>query len=273
LESGPDDLVTRPVGASLVGEAALTSRHFALAVEELSLNAWPSLQTVLYDGWLLRLSRGYTRRANSINPIYGSTLPLDEKIRYCERVYSDRGQDAVFKISPAVQPTDLDAALEERGYGYEAPTSVQVVDLSDVESGSDEAITLECRLEPVWITDFCRLNAIPERHVATMTAMLDSIAPSTCFATLHHEGEVAAVGMAVRERDHVGLFDIVTAPHWRRQGIGRRLVLELLRWGKDGGAGYGYLQVMTSNTPALHLYEKLGFRQAYRYGYRVRSHV
>ena len=46
-----------------------------------------------------------------------------------------------------------------------------------------------------------------------MTAMLGSIVPPTCFATLYHEGEVAAVGMAVGEREHVGLFDIVTAPH------------------------------------------------------------
>ena len=39
-------------------------------LEELALNAWTSIQTVVYDGWLIRFSNGYTKRANSVNPIY-----------------------------------------------------------------------------------------------------------------------------------------------------------------------------------------------------------
>ena len=38
-------------------------------LEELSMNALPALQTMLYGGWVLRFANGYTRRANSINPI------------------------------------------------------------------------------------------------------------------------------------------------------------------------------------------------------------
>ena len=49
-------------------------------LEELSINAWPSLQTMLYDGWVLRFSDGYTKRANSSNPLYGGVLSVDEKI-------------------------------------------------------------------------------------------------------------------------------------------------------------------------------------------------
>ena len=41
----------------------MTSSRF---IEELTLNAWPPLQTQLYDGWLLGFSGGYTRRANSV---------------------------------------------------------------------------------------------------------------------------------------------------------------------------------------------------------------
>src|SRR5437868_6694718 len=53
-------------------------------IEELTLNAWPPLQSMLYDGWLLGFSHGYTRRANSVQSLYPSSLPLDEKIAICE---------------------------------------------------------------------------------------------------------------------------------------------------------------------------------------------
>ena len=55
--------------------------------EEITLNAWPALQTVLMDGWVVRFANGYTKRANSVNPLYPSTQPLKRKIEACERLY------------------------------------------------------------------------------------------------------------------------------------------------------------------------------------------
>jgi N-acetylglutamate synthase len=67
--------------------------------EELSLDAWLALQTKLYDGWILRFSNGYTKRSNSINPIYHSSLPLQEKIAKCEYEYQKQNLSVVFKLT------------------------------------------------------------------------------------------------------------------------------------------------------------------------------
>ena len=99
-------------------------------IEELALNAWPALQTLLLDGWVVRFANGYTRRANSVNPLYPSEQATDAKLRACEQLYRDRGLKVVFKMTAASQPDGLDAFLAAQGYEIDAPTSVQLMDLT-----------------------------------------------------------------------------------------------------------------------------------------------
>lgn len=242
------------------------------SLEEHSFNAWPALRIVHYDGWLLRFAKGYTRRANSVNPIYSSTLPLDDKISYCEDVYRQNEQDTIFKMTSAAQPPGLDVALDQRGYRKEAVTSVQTLCLKDIiEPGNAPgSVVLSPTLTDQWISDFCALHQQTQSHRATMALMLENIVPDTAYALIKDSNETVAVGMAVREGAWVGLFDIVTNPQCRGRGYGTTLMRYLLCWGKNEGAEHAYLQVMLDNAPALKLYDRLGFAEAYRYWYRVR---
>src|SRR6478672_4265852 len=106
-------------------------RCMILPLEERALNAWPALQTVHYDGWVLRFAAGYTRRANSVQPLYPGALPPAEKIAYCAAVYAGRGQPPIYKLTPAAQPAVLDQALADLGYRQEALTSVQTCALAE----------------------------------------------------------------------------------------------------------------------------------------------
>ena len=246
-------------------------------IEELTLNAWPSLETVLYDGWVLRFADGYTRRANSVNPLYPSSTPLEEKVAYCEAVYARRGLDTVFKLTDASEPPELDAFLEERGYGRDAETSVQVARIDRLAQQS-ESQTTEANAARVTVTDgppggwldaLCRWG-MPAHHVSTHAAILCAVVPATGFASLRLDGQIAAVGLAVLEREYVGLFDIATDPALRGRGLGTRVVSDLLRWGHERGARTGHLAVMCDNAAALRLYARFDLREVYRYWYRVR---
>lgn len=236
--------------------------------EEFSFRAWPALDSEHYDGWLLRFTQGYTRRANSINPIYGSTLPLDDKLAHCEQLYRDRGLAPCFKISPLVQPNGLDQVLTERGYQREVESRVMIAALSETSLSLDPKATLSLQLTERWLQDFITLNPSHAPHLETMRALFERIEGKTYFATMEHEGETASVGLGVAIGEVVGLFDIVTREDKRGHGLGRNLVSAILMAARVDGIKTAFLQVAADNAPAQRLYSKLGFRVFYPYWYR-----
>jgi hypothetical protein len=101
------------------------------ALETISFRGWPALESELHDGWLLRAANGYTGRANSINPLYGSSLSLDEKIAWCDAWYTARSIAPVYRLNDAMQPPDLDAQLAARGYRRFNESWVMVADIGE----------------------------------------------------------------------------------------------------------------------------------------------
>jgi len=242
--------------------------HDIRRLEELTLNAWPSLRQVVHDGWILRFSDGYTGRANSVQPLYEGALGLDDKVRFCEQQYSRLGMSTLFKLTNAAQPRELDAALESRGYRAFNLTSVQVAELRDQPDDLKAGLSTSENPTEAWITSFAAFRSLPEGHVRTLRGVLANIALPARFVTASEAGEVVACGMGVAEPPWVGLFDIGTRPDRRRRGHAMAVVRSILGWARGTGATRAYLQVMLENTPATALYAKLGFAETYRYWYR-----
>jgi GNAT superfamily N-acetyltransferase len=240
-------------------------------LEELGMNAWPSLQTALYDGWVLRFADGYTRRANSVHPLYPSSIGVEEKLRVCERFYQAKGLDVIFKMTSSAQPGNLDDVLAAKGYAANARTSVQVLNLGNVNQAPTQKTTLTESLSDEWLDAFCRLSSTSDRRKPALKQMLGNPVLTRCFASIHYQGQVIACGIGVLQEQYVGLFDIITEAGVRRQGFGKQLVLNILAWAKCGGAQTAYLQVMLNNDPALRLYSSLGFTEVYQYWYRIKS--
>ncbi len=246
--------------------------HYIRFIEEISLTALPAIQTVYYDGWVLRFAGGYTRRANSVNPLYLSTLDIDEKIRHCEKLYSAKKQPTCFKLTPTCFPADLDKQLAFHSYKEESGASIQTCDLTQLQAiPSTTSMALLPDVTDEWLSAYFELNGNPIRHMPIMRQILNSMTPQKCCAALYQGQQIVALGLGVQDRGYLGLFDIVTHAGFRRQGLGEQLMLTLLNWGKANGAQQAYLQVRTDNDPALALYEKLGFHEIYQYWYRTKE--
>jgi GNAT superfamily N-acetyltransferase len=240
-------------------------------IEELSINAWPALRQVVIDGWLLRFAEGYTRRCNSVQPLSCGTQELQRKIAMCGEEYARQGLPLIFKMTAAAQPRELDGVLARSGYKATAYTSVQTCQIDGRSSEAWRSVALWGRPPAEWLDRAAHFSRTSKSHRQVLSRILASIVQETWFGAIFEDGEMRACGLAVREGTWVGLFDIVTSPKHRRRGHARRLVDGLLDWAHSRGATHAYLQVMLDNDPALRLYERLGFQEAYQYWYRRRG--
>ncbi len=238
-------------------------------LEERTLTTWPALQTIFYDGWVIRFAKGHTRRSNSVIPLYESSLALQDKIDYCASVFRSRGQRVVFKLTAAAIPGELDSVLEQAGYAHEAETSVQVANLGNLDFTTGESVPISAQPDPDWIDACIRLNEMSVERGDAFRGMLANMVPPAAYAAIIVDGDIVAAGLGVYTPGYVAIYDIVTAEAYRNQGLGQRLTRNLLRWGHEQGAQRAFLQVVPENAPAMHLYARLGFQEVYRYWYRT----
>ncbi len=243
-------------------------------IEDLSLNAWPSHQIQVYDGWILRFSYFYTHRTNCVEQIGISCLPLEEKISECERVYRRWGTPCIFKISPLGDP-DLDGRLAARGYRIEHPVNVMTRDLTEAPAPGDvpEGLRVGDRVSEDWISALFRMKQVTDPdHLRVVPQMYAAIPKDEIAVSLTDEDSVIrATGLGILDRNVVGIYAIHVDPPLRRRGIASAIVGTILDEAFRGGARSAYLQAVSDNMPARTLYRRLGFSDLYRCWFRVKE--
>ncbi|WP_446430492.1 GNAT family N-acetyltransferase [Paenibacillus baekrokdamisoli] len=241
-------------------------------LEEYALNGWPAFKTMLDDGWLLRFADGYTKRSNSISPLYNQyEEDMINKIMRCEACYANAGLDTVFKMTPFA-PNGLDQLLEERGYTIVDPSSVKVLDnLNDITLPDVTEIEVEETLTSKWLDTLAVMHKLSDKNKAITNQLLSDSYLKHGYFILYHQSEPVACGLGVLEDHYVGLYDIITAEVQRNQGFGEQLILHILNWAKMNGATKSYLLVVQNNLPANKLYDKLNYQESYSYWYRVKK--
>jgi len=237
-------------------------------IEELSMNAWPSLQTVLYDGWVIRLSDGYGNRSNSINPIYGSSIEFEEKHEYCDKLFTHHNLQTTYKLTSFKEHEVIEDKLKKMNYQKINETSIQVCELNASSQQNYGGIITGDDFSGSWINSVIEFNKIEEKHIPVFKKILSNIAVEKIVVCKEIQNEIAGCGYGAIQGNFVGVFDIVVKENFRGKGYGREIVETILSEASKRGARRSYLQVMINNPVALHLYEKLGYKEIYRYWYR-----
>jgi N-acetylglutamate synthase len=246
-------------------------RFVIKTLEELSLNAWPALQTKLYDGWILRSANGYTKRSNSINPIYHSTLPLDDKIERCESEYQKQNLPVVFKLTEDSCPQGIDQELARRNYCRFDETAVRVLEMSRYRCRKLEGVLVENVFNDAWFMDFVNCsNLANEIYQRTAKEILHHILGEVIVVSKKIGDKTVGCGYGAIERGYIGIFDIVVDKDYRSKGFGQDIMDGILSVAADKRIENSYLSVVVGNIPAENLYQKLGFREIYRYWYRMK---
>ena len=243
-------------------------------IEDLSLNAWPSLQMELYDGWILRFSHFYTHRTNSVEQFGISSLTWREKIPHCEAVYRRWGTPAIFKITPLVSK-DFDYILEHRNYEIQHTTNVMVLNLEDaVLDAPINSVIISQSIQREWIDSLLALNGTTNAiHTAIVPTMYNAIAKDTICVFIQSHGVIIGTGLGIIDRDYVGVYAIHVREDYRKKGLARSICTCILKEGIKKGAKKAYLQVVAGNDPAFLLYQSLGFQSLYTNWFRVSNEI
>ena len=257
---------------SLNDDTERTAAIDLFRVEEAGLNALQTQRQLFYDGWLLRLSPGTAKRARSVNAHFGSSLPLVEKIAYCEGVYARHALPAIFRLTPMSRPPDLDGVLAARGYQAFGETLVQTLAMDCPPELPEQAddVVVEAPETDAFVDAVDRLRgSTPEQRDAHRERLVNSPLVKR-YALVRAGARVVCTAQVAIDGSLVGVFDVITAPDARGRGYATLACACLLSWAWQHGANVAYLQVLAENAPAIAAYRKFGFATAYTYHYRGR---
>jgi len=241
-------------------------------IEEAGLNVLQTQRQLFFDGWLLRLSPGVAKRGRSVNAHFGSSLPLEGKVAYCESLYAQHGLPTLFRITPWIHPSGLEAALAARGYQSFDGTLVQAVTLDRPPPLPDHAddVEVDSPDTPAFVEAVGDLRGSTPAQREAHRERLTNSPLGKRHAVVWAGGRVVCTAQAAVEGNLVGLFDVVTAESARRRGYATLACAWLLSWAWQHGAQAAYLQVSAANGPAIASYRKFGFATVYTYHYRGR---
>lgn len=247
----------------LAGKGAPQSLRI-LELEKISDATWNSDSVVEYGDWLLRISDGFTMRANSVLPIgkapFGNP-PTDIKaaVKHITELYRNNGLVPTFTL-PLPIYQELDDYLSELGWQVKVTAKYLVKDIASTDlnfaSKYDYQMSAKPGIEWLGLQNDFALEKIMNRYPAKYGALL-------------LDSKVIAVARVATLKKWALVTRLYVSPEFRGQGVARQLMQQLFSTAANDGASKIGLQVDVENIAALALYESMGFRHHHKIIYRV----
>lgn len=233
-------------------------------LEALSDTTWPADEINEIGKWRLRISDGFTMRANSVLPTgaapYGEPgLEITRAVEEVTEIYKRHGLTPTFTI-PLPVYEDLDRYLDQQGWEVKVGAEFLVNDIpAEIAATSSEfEIINSDSPSQQWLeiqSDFA-LERIMRNYPATYTE-------------IKSQGKTIARGRIATKGTWSLATRVFVSPEFRGRGIGNLLMRAMMSEARSGGATKIGLQVDVENGAALALYKAMGFRFHHPYTYRV----
>jgi len=233
--------------------------------EETNANIWPAFEYLHFDGWLLRITHGYSRNSNSVWPLYGGKLPIEQKIKFCEQQYSARGMSCGFRLSDIPGHETIEKKLIDLGYVSTNPNLLMIQSSIKTQEENIIELALDEWLETIYFVDPTGDLKMKEWE----RQFLMKISLPSRYAIVMKQDKPCGYGRSVLQGNILNIEKLWVHPNQRNQGFGTQLIQGLLRKGYEDGAEIAYLTVNQSNEAAQRLYSRLGFEVRYSYRYLV----
>jgi ribosomal protein S18 acetylase RimI-like enzyme len=242
----------------LAGKGAPLSLRI-IELEKLSDLTWPALEIIEYGEWRLRISDGFSMRANSVLPIGEPPIDLASAVDEVTSIYRENNLKPTFSI-PLPIFDELDRYLEQRGWNIKIDANFLIRDIGAIEVSGHPQFSIEILDYPSkeWleVNSDQPLEKIMLRYPAR-------------YGAIKSGEEVIAVGRIAT----LGSWSIVTRlfvnPSFRGKGLAKALMNNLLSAAVTDGATKVALQVDNENGAALALYQSIGFTTHHKFVYRI----
>lgn len=242
--------------------------HRIMELEILSDETWPADKVVEIGKWRLRISDGYTMRANSVLPTgvapFGEPgLEISDAINTIVDIYKEHKLTPTFTI-PLPIYEELDNYLASLGWTVKIGAEYLVNDIpKDIEITHPEyQLVISGEPSKEWLavqSDFA-LERIMKNYPAK-------------YAQVFFGEKTIAIGRIATYGSWSLATRVFVDPDFRGRGVGTYLMSALASAARGEGATKIGLQVDAENGAALSLYKSLGYRFHHPYTYRVLENV
>jgi GNAT superfamily N-acetyltransferase len=248
-------------------DRAGTGAPFSLRIQVLELLSdltWPADQIMEIGKWRLRISDGFTMRANSALPTGAAPFgepdqEIGKAIDEVVKIYLEKKLTPTFTL-PLPVYEELDSYLEELGWRVKVGAEYLVNDIPENLALENVDFQIEIRSEPS-----------PEWLAVQSDHQLERIMRNypARYAEIKYGAETIGVGRIATSGKWSLATRVFVLPEFRGKGIGTLLMKALMKAAKEDGATKVGLQVDIENGAGLALYKSMGFRFHHSYRYRV----